>query len=122
MEVIKRIRQKCGKDFLLEYRISGDELIKGGMKIDEVVEFVKMIEDDIDIIHVSAGIHDDLSTISRMFPIISFTEPGCNVYLAAEMKKHVKIPVVTVGGINTPEHAEKICPKAWRTSSVWPEH
>ena len=90
MEVIKRIRQKCGKDFLLEYRISGDELIKGGMKIDEVVEFVKMIEDDIDIIHVSAGIHDDLSTISRMFPIISFTEPGCSLP-CGEMKS-IKIP------------------------------
>jgi 2,4-dienoyl-CoA reductase-like NADH-dependent reductase (Old Yellow Enzyme family)/thioredoxin reductase len=108
IEVIKRIRQKCGRDFPIEYRISGDELIEGGMKIEETVEFVKMIEDSIDLIHVSAGVHFIFSTMRRMFPIISFAEPGCNVYLAAEMKKHVKIPVATVGGINTPEHAERI--------------
>jgi 2,4-dienoyl-CoA reductase-like NADH-dependent reductase (Old Yellow Enzyme family)/thioredoxin reductase len=108
MEIINRIRKKCGRDLLIEYRISGDELVEGGMKIDETVEFVKMIEDSIDIIHVSAGVHLVWSTMKRLFPIISFTEPGCNVYLAAEMKKHVKIPVVTVGGINTPEHAEQI--------------
>ncbi len=107
-EIIKRIRQKCGRDFLLEYRISGDELIPGGMEIEEVIDFVKMIEDDIDIIHVSAGIHDNHLTIKRMFPVISFVQPGCNVYLAEAMKKQVKIPVMTVGGINTPELAEQI--------------
>jgi 2,4-dienoyl-CoA reductase-like NADH-dependent reductase (Old Yellow Enzyme family)/NADPH-dependent 2,4-dienoyl-CoA reductase/sulfur reductase-like enzyme len=108
MEVIKRVRQKCGRDFPIEYRISGDELIEGGMKIDQTVEFVKMIEDSIDLIHVSAGVHFIFPTMRRLFPIISFAEPGCNVYLAAEMKKHVKIPVATVGGINTPEFAEQI--------------
>ena len=108
MEIINRIHQKCGRDFLIEYRISGDEMIEGGMKIEDVIEFVKMIEDSIDIIHVSAGIHDNLYTIKRMFPVIGFTKPGCNVYLAEAMKKHVKIPVMTVGGINTPEHAEQV--------------
>jgi 2,4-dienoyl-CoA reductase-like NADH-dependent reductase (Old Yellow Enzyme family)/thioredoxin reductase len=108
MEIINRIRKKCGRDFLIEYRISGDELIEGGMKIDQTVEFVKMIEESIDIIHVSAGVHIIWPTMKRLFAVISFSEPGCNVYLAAEMKKHVKIPVVTVGAINTPEHAEQI--------------
>ena len=108
MEVINRIRQKCGRDFLIEYRISGDEMIEGGMQIDDVIEFVKMIEDSIDIIHVSAGIHDNLYTIKRMFPIIWFTKPGCNVDLAEAVKKQVNLPVITVGGINTPEHAEQI--------------
>ena len=108
MEVIKRVRDKCGRDFPIEYRISGDELIDGGMKIDETIAFVKMIEDDIDLIHVSAGVHFIFQTMRRLFPIISFAEPGCNIYLAAEMKQHVKIPVATVGGINTPEYAEKI--------------
>jgi 2,4-dienoyl-CoA reductase-like NADH-dependent reductase (Old Yellow Enzyme family)/thioredoxin reductase len=108
MEIVNRIRKKCGRDFLIEFRISGDELVEGGMKIDQTVEFVKMIEDSIDIIHVSVGVHLVWPTVKRLFPIISFTDPGCNVYLAAEMKKHVKIPVVTIGGINTPEHAEQI--------------
>ena len=108
MEVIKRVRQKVGRDFTIEYRISGDELLEGGMKIDQTVEYVKIIEDSIDLVHVSAGVHFIMPLNRRLFPIMSFTAPGCNVYLAAEMKKHVKIPVATVGGINTPEYAEQI--------------
>lgn len=108
LEIIKRIRKYCGRDFLLEVRVSGDELCEGGMPLEEVIEFVKMMEKDIDLVHVSAGMHDELDTIKRMFPITGFTEPGCNVYLAAAVKKEVNIPVVAVGGINTPELAESI--------------
>ena len=37
-----------------------------------------------------------------------FKEHGCNVYLAAEIKKHVKVPVATLGGLNSPEQMEEI--------------
>ena len=59
-----------------------------------------MIEDGIDIVHVSLA---SMTTSSRTpDPVISFTEPGCNVYLAEAIKRTgVKIPVMTVGGINT---------------------
>lgn len=106
--VVKRIREKCGQDFVMEYRISGDELVEGGMRIGDVIEFVKMIEDTIDIVHVSVGVHESPETVHRMFPHTSFTEHGCNVHLAAAMKKAVNIPVITVGGISDPTHAEKI--------------
>jgi 2,4-dienoyl-CoA reductase-like NADH-dependent reductase (Old Yellow Enzyme family)/thioredoxin reductase len=106
--VVKRIREKCGQDFVIEYRISGDELVEGGMRIDDVIEFVKMIEDTIDIVHVSVGVHESPETVHRMFPHASFTEHGCNVHLAAAMKKAVNIPVITVGGISDPAQAEKI--------------
>jgi len=108
LEVVKRIRQRCGDDFLIEYRISGDELVEGGMKIDEVCLFAEMIQDHVDLFNVSAGVHDDRHTVKRMFPMIGFAEPGCNVYLAAEVKKHVRIPVIAVGGINNPIQAEEI--------------
>ena len=108
IEVIKRIRQKCGDDFLIEYRISGDELVEGGMRIDEVCRFAEMIQGYVDLFNVSAGVHDDRHTVKRMMPMIGFAEPGCNVYLAAEVKKHVKIPVLAVGGINNPAQAERI--------------
>jgi 2,4-dienoyl-CoA reductase-like NADH-dependent reductase (Old Yellow Enzyme family)/thioredoxin reductase len=106
--VVERIREKCGQDFVIEYRISGDELVEGGMRIDEVIEFIKMIEDTIDLVHVSVGVHESPETVHRMFPHASFTEHGCNVPLAAAMKKAVNIPVITVGGISDPAHAEKI--------------
>jgi 2,4-dienoyl-CoA reductase-like NADH-dependent reductase (Old Yellow Enzyme family)/thioredoxin reductase len=106
--VVERIREKCGQDFIIEYRISGDELVEGGMRIDEVIEFIKMIETTIDLVHVSVGVHESPETVHRMFPHMSFTEHGCNVHLAAAMKKAVNIPVITLGGISDPAHAERI--------------
>lgn len=108
VEIVNRIRKYVGRSFPLEVRVSGDELVEGGMPLEEVIEFIKMIEDKIDLVHVSAGMHDELETICRMFPITGFTEPGCNAYLAEAVKKKINLPVVAVGGINTPELAERI--------------
>jgi 2,4-dienoyl-CoA reductase-like NADH-dependent reductase (Old Yellow Enzyme family)/thioredoxin reductase len=96
--VVERIREKCGPDFIIEYRISGDELVEGGMRI----------ETTIDLVHVSVGVHESPETVHRMFPHMSFTEHGCNVHLAASMKEAVNIPVITLGGISDPAHAEQI--------------
>jgi len=108
MAVVERIREKCGPDFIIEYRISGDELVEGGMRIDSVIEFIKMIEKTIDLVHISVGVHESRETVHRMFAHTSFTEHGCNVYLAEAVKKAVNIPVITVGGISDPAHAEQI--------------
>jgi 2,4-dienoyl-CoA reductase-like NADH-dependent reductase (Old Yellow Enzyme family)/thioredoxin reductase len=106
--VVERIRERCGQDFLIEYRISGDELVDGGMRIDSVIEFLKMIEKTVDLVHISVGVHESRETMHRMFAHTSFTEHGCNVHLAEAVKKAVNIPVVTVGGISDPAHAEQI--------------
>jgi len=106
--VVDRIRERCGPDFIIEYRISGDELVENGMRIDQVIEFIKMIEDKIDIIHISAGVHESPEVVHMMFPHTSFTEHGSLVPLAAAVKEKVNIPVLTVGGISSPEYAEEI--------------
>ncbi len=106
--IVDRIREKCGPDFIIEYRISGDELVEGGMRIDNVIEFLEMVEGKIDLVQVSVGVHESLETVHRMFPHAPFAEHGCNVYLAEEVKKAVSIPVITVGGISDPDHAERI--------------
>ncbi len=106
--LVERIREKCGPDFLIEYRISGDELVEGGMRIAEVIEFLKMVEGKIDLAHISVGVHERRDVVHRQFAHTGFTEHGCNVYLAEAVKKAVDIPVITVGGISDPEHAERI--------------
>ena len=108
IEICKRIREKCGENFIIEARISGDELIEGGMHVEDACRFAEIIQDYVDIINVSCGIHDDRSTVGHMFPMSGFVEAGCNVEMAAEIKKHVRVPVSVVSGINTPELAEKI--------------
>lgn len=104
--VIDRIREAVGPDFLLEYRLSGEELVEGGLTIEDTIDFAKRIEKKVDIIHVSVGIyhlHVESRTFSSMF------EPhGCNVHLSEAIKKAVATPVAVVGGINDPSMAEKI--------------
>lgn len=105
--VIEKIRRACGPRMLIEYRMSGSELIEGGYGIDEGVKMAKMLDGKVDIIHVSAGVHEDQEAFVVTHPSM-FIEHGCNVHLAAEVKKHVKTPVATVGGINDPDMMEEI--------------
>lgn len=103
---LDRVRAKVGPDFLIEYRISGDEMVEGGMHLDETIEFCKMLEGKVDLLHVTSGIyhkHVETKAFSSMFH-----PHGCNVNDAAAIKKAVNIPVVVVGGINDPELAEDI--------------
>ncbi len=105
IEVLKAVREAVGPYFPIEFRMSGSELVPEGYGIEEGVEIAKMIEPYVDIIHVSAG------TYQRSFGFTHpsmFTEHGVNVYLAAEIKKHVKKPVATIGGLNDPAQMEEI--------------
>ena len=104
-EVLTSVRSAVGPGFPIEIRISGYEGVDGGYGIDEACRIAEAIQDKVDLIHVSAGSH-------RMgFHIMTpsmFQEHGCNVYLAAEVKKHVKVPVATLGAINDPAMMEEI--------------
>ena len=105
IEVLKSVREAVGEGFPIEFRMSGSELFEGGYDLSEGVKIAQMIEPYVDILHVSAG------TYQRGFgdthPSM-FKEHGCNVYLAAEIKKHVSAPVATIGGLNDPEQMEEI--------------
>jgi 2,4-dienoyl-CoA reductase-like NADH-dependent reductase (Old Yellow Enzyme family)/thioredoxin reductase len=102
--IIKKIRDKAGKDFILGYRISASEYIKGGLEPEEACVFVNSIQQSIDYIHVSAGIYESPS----FWNIASTYVPsGQLIPLASQMKKAVNIPVIAVGSFN-PRLAEKV--------------
>ena len=105
--VIEKVREAVGPDFPIEFRMSGSECIPGGYDIDEAVEMAKMIDGKVDIIHVSAGIHENNDVFVITHPSM-FIEHGCNVQYAAEIKKHVKTPVAALGGINDVDMMEEI--------------
>lgn len=103
--VCRKIREYCGDDFLLEYRMSGSERVEGGMTIEDGIEFAQIIQEHVDLIHVTSGVYTDhvgTKAFSSMF------DPhGCNLDLAEAIKKHVNIPVIAVGGFNSPSQAEE---------------
>lgn len=105
--IVDRVRKAVGPDYMLDMRISGDEHIEGGMKIDEVAAFIKSIEDKIDMVHISCGVEVSNETKIYMSPT-AYAPHKINATLAKTVKEQVKIPVAVVGGIMTPEEAEEI--------------
>jgi 2,4-dienoyl-CoA reductase-like NADH-dependent reductase (Old Yellow Enzyme family) len=66
--VLDRIRERVGKDFPIEFRVSGSELAEGGYTIDDAVALAKMVESKVDLLHVSAGAHYFVDTMTIMHP------------------------------------------------------
>lgn len=105
--VLDRMRKAVGPGFPIEFRMSGDEFMDGGYGLDEAVEFARMLDGKVDLIHVSATSFRDVNSGCRMFPS-AFLPHGCNVYLAEAVKKAVKTPVATVGALSDPAYMEDI--------------
>ena len=107
--IIDSVRKAVGPGFPIEYRISGDEFREGGYKLEDGIRFAKLIDGKVDLIHVSAAYHDvpPGELFVRTHPTY-FLERCCNVYLAEAVKKEVKTPVATVGGITDVEQMEEI--------------
>ncbi len=105
--IVEEVRKAVGDNYPIEARISGAEFSEGGYTIEEGVEIAKMLDGKVDIIHVSAGVHENPEVFGITHPSMFLAE-GCNVFLAAEVKKHVKTPVATLGGLTDVDQMEEI--------------
>ena len=105
--VIEKIREYTGRDFPIEFRMSGSERCPGGYGIDTGIEIAKLLDGKVDLIHVSAGTQEYVYSEALMHPTV-FQKHGENVCLAAEIKKHVQTPVVAVGALSDPDKMEEI--------------
>lgn len=103
-DVVKRVREKVGPDFLVQYRISCEEGVPGAITIEEAKAIAMLLEDaGIDMLHVSQG--GDFNHVVSP----SACEPKATyINNAAEMKKVLHIPVIGVGRINDPLIAEEV--------------
>ncbi len=108
MMVLDRIRERVGRDLLIEYRISGSEFVPGGFEIDECIEFFKLIQDRIDIAHISAGVVREPRLRAITHPS-GFLPSGCNVFLAEAVKNcpDIHIPVLGLGAFQDPGEIEE---------------
>ena len=112
LAVLDAVRKKCGERLIIEYRISLDEKVPGGMLPEETIEFLRMIQDRIDIVHVSAGILANPETIQHMIQPL-YTPHMYNVHLARLVKEQIDLPVTAVGSIMTLDNAENILANGW---------
>lgn len=105
LEVVDAVRERCGDDFIIDVRISGSEYVDGANGLPEMIYVSKQLEKhSVNMLHVSGGV-----TIARGSAIpASGTKAGSHVDTAREIKKHVSIPVVSVGRILEPWFAEEL--------------
>lgn len=105
-EIYDEIRENVGEDFPLIIRFSADEDMPGGRDISETRILAKLFEEwGFDALHVSSGVYGDYNKgiVSSMYEKHAWT-----VDYAEEVKKIVKIPVITVNRINDPRMADGI--------------
>ncbi len=105
-EVLRNVRKKIGPDFPISTRISGWEpVVPDGLKLEEQIKTAEMLEaEGSDCIHVSVGVY---GMQHYLIPPL-YMPKGLNLENAAEIKKHVKVPVMVVGRINDPYQADDI--------------
>lgn len=103
-EIVRKVREACGKDFIIVYRLSMLDLVDDGSSWEEVVELAQRIEAaGATIINTGIGWHEArVPTIATMVPRGGFA------WVTKKMKGNVNIPLCTTNRINTPETAENI--------------
>lgn len=108
VEVYRRTRDLTGDDFLIGYRLNAREFAPIETPFQDVIALSQRLEEEgVDLLHISVGNSETPGMVLKFIPFGS-TRPGCYADYAAAIKAKVKVPVITVGRINTPEVAEEI--------------
>ncbi|MFJ1924910.1 MULTISPECIES: FAD-dependent oxidoreductase [unclassified Streptomyces] len=104
VEIVRRVRERVGSDFILVYRLSMLDLVPGGSSLAEVVLLAREIEAaGATIINTGIGWHEArIPTIATSVPRGAFT------WVTQKVRGAVSVPLVTSNRINTPEVAEEI--------------
>ncbi len=104
VEVVRRVREAVGADFILIYRLSMIDLIPNGSTWDEVVQLAKAVEAaGATILNTGIGWHEArIPTIATSVPRRAFS------WVTKKLMGEVSIPVITSNRINTPQVAEDV--------------
>ncbi|WP_426805783.1 FAD-dependent oxidoreductase [Stenotrophomonas sp. SrG] len=104
VEIVRRIREACGPDFIIIYRLSLVDLVEDGSNWDEIVQQAKAIEAaGATLINSGIGWHEArVPTIATSVPRAAFAG------VTAKLKPHVRVPVIATNRINMPDVAEHI--------------
>ena len=104
IEIVRRMREKLGPDFIIIYRLSMLDLIEGGQSWEEIVDLAKAIEAaGASIINTGIGWHEArIPTIVTSVPRAGFG------WVTKRMRGEISIPLIATNRINMPDVAEKM--------------
>ncbi|MCX5107831.1 NADPH-dependent 2,4-dienoyl-CoA reductase [Streptomyces sp. NBC_00378] len=104
VEIVRRVRERVGSDFILIYRLSMLDLVPGGSSLEEVVRLGREIEAaGATIINTGIGWHE-----ARIPTIATSVPRGAYTWVTEKVRGAVSVPLVTSNRINTPEVAEEV--------------
>nr|WP_244830775.1 NADPH-dependent 2,4-dienoyl-CoA reductase [Aeromonas sobria] len=104
VEIVRAIRERVGTDFIIIFRLSMLDLVEQGSTLEEVIALGKALEAvGVTLINTGIGWHE-----ARIPTIATSVPRGAFSWVTAELKKHLKVPLITTNRINTPEVAERI--------------
>jgi 2,4-dienoyl-CoA reductase-like NADH-dependent reductase (Old Yellow Enzyme family)/NADPH-dependent 2,4-dienoyl-CoA reductase/sulfur reductase-like enzyme len=108
IEVLDRVRERCGENFVIEFRMSADEIHPDGMHFEETLNYLGLIRHKVDILHVSAGLHGEFQYMRNWWQ--NYLMPRMyNVHYGADIKQAFPdLRVCTVGSIMNIRSAEEI--------------
>jgi 2,4-dienoyl-CoA reductase (NADPH2) len=104
VEIVRRIREELGDDFLVMYRLSLLDLVEGGQTWDEVVTLARSLETaGASVLNTGIGWHE-----ARVPTILTQVPRGAWTWTTARLRTEVGIPVCASNRINTPDLAEQL--------------
>ena len=104
VEIVRRVREACGPDFIIVYRLSLLDLVEGGSDWDEIVMQAQAVEGaGATILNSGIGWHE-----ARVPTIATSVPRGAFAGVTAKLRRHVQLPLVATNRINMPEVAEAI--------------
>ncbi|WP_435281338.1 FAD-dependent oxidoreductase [Streptomyces koelreuteriae] len=104
LEIVRRVREAVGEDFIVVYRLSMLDLVPGGSTLDEVITLAKAVEAaGATIINTGIGWHE-----ARIPTIATSVPRGAYTWVTKRLMGEVSVPLVTTNRINTPELAEEL--------------
>ncbi|MER5178406.1 NADPH-dependent 2,4-dienoyl-CoA reductase [Streptomyces sp. NPDC002896] len=104
VEIVRRVRERVGPDFIIIYRLSMLDLVPGGSTLDEVVTLAKAVEAaGATIINTGIGWHE-----ARIPTIATSVPRGAYAWVTKKVMGAVSVPLVTTNRINTPELGEQL--------------
>ncbi|MFE6864991.1 FAD-dependent oxidoreductase [Kitasatospora sp. NPDC057692] len=104
VEIVRRVRERVGPDFILVYRLSMLDLVPGGSTLDEVIRLARAVEEaGATIINTGIGWHE-----ARIPTIAASVPRGAYAWVTERVMGSVSVPLVTSNRINTPELAEQL--------------
>ncbi|WP_218279232.1 NADPH-dependent 2,4-dienoyl-CoA reductase [Knoellia remsis] len=104
VEIVRRIREEVGADFLVIYRISAIDLVPDGQTWDEVAALAREVEAaGASVLNLGIGWHE-----ARVPTIVTSVPRAAFASYAARLKSETSLPVIATNRINMPEVAEGI--------------